>query len=168
MTTAKPQAKISSRFASRDPVAVVPRVAASQRCSATITAARIRGFRGIPCRTLTIGTEFFARIYFRRIRGGFAQSIGRRVLPAKGLQEGPIRVLIKREFIRLFELSGLPTGSGPGTERRRPRGGARRWYPPGRASRNALGRPSEWSACRLRGWQRWRVWLHFRRARRRR
>src|SRR3981189_3602803 len=59
MTAAKPQAKICRRFARKDPAVVVPSVAASQRCSATMTAARIRGFRAIPCSILAFRFEFF-------------------------------------------------------------------------------------------------------------
>src|SRR5260370_9392946 len=40
--------------------------------------------------------------------------------------------------------SGLPTGSGPETARRRQRGGAAQWCPPARASRNALAQPFAW------------------------
>src|SRR2546427_2930185 len=107
MTTAKPQAKISRRLASRDPVAVVPSVAASQRCSATITRARIRGFRGIPCRTLTIGTEFLLVSILGGIPRAYAQSMGRRVLPVKGFQEATIGALIQDELMLCSSLAAF-------------------------------------------------------------
>src|SRR5713101_7605753 len=65
ITAAKPQARICRRLARRDPAVEVPSVAASQRCNATMTAARIRGFRGMPCRGIAYRFERLARIYFR-------------------------------------------------------------------------------------------------------
>src|SRR5260221_388356 len=84
MAAAKPQAKISRRFASKDPDAEVPSVAASHRCSATMTAARMRGFRGIPCRTLAFRGEVLTRIYFMRKAAGPGTNPRRRALPDTG------------------------------------------------------------------------------------
>src|SRR6266436_3719573 len=84
MAAAKTQAKISRRFASKDPDAEVPSVAASHRCSATMTAARMRGFRGIPCRTLAVRGEVLTRIYFMRKAAGPGTNPRRRALPDTG------------------------------------------------------------------------------------
>src|SRR5713226_617967 len=88
MTAAKPQAKICRRFARKDPAVAVPSVAASQRCSATMTAARIRGFRAF----LVVLSRFKLNFLLESILWGIlrasAQSLGKRALPDTGRYEG--------------------------------------------------------------------------------
>src|SRR5437899_5049601 len=97
MAAAKPQAKICRRFASRDPVVVVPSVAASQRCNATTTAARIRGFRSIPCRTLSgsMGANY-PNLFYGGIPRALRQSVFRRALPDTGLCRSSRRLILAR------------------------------------------------------------------------
>src|SRR5258707_8756044 len=98
----------------------------------------MRGFLDIPCCTLAIETEFFrSKSILGGILQGLAQSMGRRALPANGRREGAMGSNSVRVNCLWELLSGLPTGSGPETERQRPRGGARRWCRPERASQNA-------------------------------
>src|SRR5690242_16502040 len=69
ITAAKPQAKISRRLASRDPVVEVPNAAASRRCSATMTAAKIRGLRGIPARAFASFEFSYLHLFYGWPRG---------------------------------------------------------------------------------------------------
>src|SRR5215472_12299303 len=84
ITAANPQAMICRRFARKDPVVEVPSVAASNRCSVTMTAAKIRGFRGIPRRTFVFRLVFLLEFILGKCLHAFAKGFFQCVLADNG------------------------------------------------------------------------------------